>query len=78
MKNITRLSLLGIAVALSACSVLENDKIDYKSAKKGVTLDVPPDLNQLSRDTRYNVPGSSDEQRKWHIAEAALKPSPGG
>ena len=25
-----------------------------------------------------NVPGSSDEQRKWHIAEAALKPSPGG
>lgn len=25
-----------------------------------------------------NVPGSSDEQRRWHIAEAALKPSPGG
>jgi len=53
----TRLGLLGLAVTLSACSVLENDKIDYKSATKGATLEVPPDLTQLSRDTRYTVPG---------------------
>jgi outer membrane protein assembly factor BamC len=69
VKNITRLSLLGIAVALSACSVLENDKIDYKSAKKGVTLEVPPDLNQLSRDTRYNVPGSSVSARELQAGQ---------
>jgi hypothetical protein len=53
----TRLGLLGLAVTLSACSVLESDKIDYKSATKGASLEVPPDLSQLSRDTRYTVPG---------------------
>lgn len=57
MNATTRLGLLGLAVTLSACSVLENDKIDYKSATKGPTLEVPPDLSQLSRDTRYTVPG---------------------
>jgi outer membrane protein assembly factor BamC len=30
--------------------VLQEDKIDYKSAQRGSTLDVPPDLTQLSRD----------------------------
>ncbi|MGD9772778.1 outer membrane protein assembly factor BamC [Diaphorobacter sp.] len=57
MNATTRLGLLGLAMTLSACSVLETDKIDYKSATKGATLEVPPDLRQLSRDTRYAVPG---------------------
>jgi outer membrane protein assembly factor BamC len=48
---------LSAALALSACSILEGDKVDYKSAGKGVSLEVPPDLNQLSRDSRYTVPG---------------------
>ena len=74
MKNITRLSLLGIAVALSACSVLENDKIDYKSAKKGVTLEVPPDLTQLSRDTRYNVPGASVSALELQAGQESITP----
>jgi len=55
----TRLSLLALAMALSACSALEGDKIDYKSASRGSTLEVPPDLTQLSRDSRYAMPGSS-------------------
>ena len=38
--------------------MLQEDKIDYKSAQKGSTLDVPPDLTQLNRDVRYQVPGS--------------------
>ena len=46
-------------MALSACSVLENDKIDYKSATRGATLEVPPDLTQLSRENRYAVPGNA-------------------
>ena len=50
--------LVALAAALSACSVLEGDKIDYKSAGKGVSLEVPPDLTQLARDSRYVVPGS--------------------
>ena len=48
-----RLSLIGLAVALSACSVIEEGKIDYKSAKKASTLEIPPDLTQLTKDTRY-------------------------
>ena len=59
MNAINRLGLLGLAMALSACSVLENDKIDYKSATKGPTLEVPPDLRQITTDARYVVPGST-------------------
>lgn len=57
MNRIAKLGLIGLTVAVSACSVLENDKIDYKSAAKGSTLDVPPDLVQLSKDSRYVVTG---------------------
>ena len=58
MKPITaRLGLLGLAMALSACTTFNSEKIDYKSAVKAPTLEVPPDLSQLTRDTRYNVPG---------------------
>ena len=53
-------TLTALAVAtLSGCSVLEPDKIDYKSAGKGTSLVIPPDLTQLSRDTRYVVPGTA-------------------
>ena len=54
-QHTARLSLIGLAVALSACSVIEEGKIDYKSAKKGSTLEVPPDLTQLTKDTRYTA-----------------------
>ena len=40
MNATTRLGLLGLALSLSACSVLETDKINYKSATKGATLEV--------------------------------------
>ena len=62
LKNNTRLTLstaalLGTALVLSGCSsvsgLLQGDKIDYKSnGKAGPSLDVPPDLTQLSRETR--------------------------
>jgi outer membrane protein assembly factor BamC len=50
-----KLTLLAAAVALSACSVLEGEKVDYKSSTKTPSLAVPPDLTQLSKDTRYSV-----------------------
>ena len=64
MKHLSRLLRLGasatlICVSLAACSVLETDRVDYKSAGKAPTLEIPPDLTQLTRDTRYNVPGST-------------------
>lgn len=40
-------------------SVIGTDKVDYKSAKKASTLDVPPDLTQLQKDNRYTLPDST-------------------
>jgi outer membrane protein assembly factor BamC len=57
----SKLALLGLSLALSACSSLEGDKVDYKSASKAKTtsLVVPPDLTQIVRDTRYTTPGTA-------------------
>ena len=55
-----RLALLTVVVAsVAACSALESDKLDYKSAGKAPTLEVPPDLTQLSRENCYAVPGGA-------------------
>ena len=53
-------ALLVLLTLLSGCSALQGDKIDYKSAStaKAPTLDVPPDLTQLNKDSRYVVPGA--------------------
>ncbi len=67
----TRLSLLALAMALSACAALEGDKIDYKSASRGSTLEVPPDLTQLSRDSRYAVPGGTVSAAAMQAGQAA-------
>jgi outer membrane protein assembly factor BamC len=44
---------------LSGCSALEESKIDYKRATQARTLEVPPDLTQLRRDSRYQVSASN-------------------
>ncbi|MEY4448665.1 MAG: outer membrane protein assembly factor BamC [Pseudomonadota bacterium] len=58
-----QLNALAFAAALtcflSGCSTLEESKIDYKSASQAPTLEVPPDLTQLKRDSRYQVAGSA-------------------
>ena len=59
MKNYSRFALLALVASLAACSVLEGDKVDYKSAGKAPSLEVPPDLTQLSRENRYAVPGGA-------------------
>ena len=51
-----------VAALLSACSgniLPESKKIDYKSAGKLPSLEVPPDLTQPARDDRYAVPDIS-------------------
>ena len=56
-RRLSGLSLSLIALALAGCSVLpESRKIEYKSAGKVPTLEVPPDLSQITRDDRYLVP----------------------
>ena len=45
-RRLSGLSLSLIALALAGCSVLpESRKIEYKSAGKVPTLEVPPDLS---------------------------------
>jgi outer membrane protein assembly factor BamC len=45
---------------MSGCSSLEEDKINYKSASKPLpTLEVPPDLTQIKRDSRYQISGAT-------------------
>jgi outer membrane protein assembly factor BamC len=62
------------AMLASGCTMLQEDKIDYKSAQRGSTLDVPPDLTQLSRDSRYNVPGTAVTASGQQAAQAAVTP----
>jgi len=73
VKQSAKLGMLALCAALSACSVLEADKVDYKSASKGVSLDVPPDLTQLSRESRFNVPGGTVTASGFQIGQAAPK-----
>jgi outer membrane protein assembly factor BamC len=45
---------------MSGCSSLEEDKINYKSASKPLpSLEVPPDLTQIKRDSRYQINGAT-------------------
>jgi len=74
LNTISRFALLALVASLAACSVLESDKIDYKSAGKAPTLEVPPDLTQLSRDNRYAVPGGAVTANTY---QAGLANQPG-
>ncbi len=51
---------------------MEGERIDYKSSgQKGPSLAVPPDLTQLSRDTRYAVPGAAVTASSFQIGQPA-------
>ncbi len=71
MNATTRLALLGLVLALGGCSVLEGDKVDYKSASAAPSLAVPPDLTQLSRDNRYAIPGGPVTASSFQVGQAA-------
>lgn len=71
MNPISRLALLGLTLALSACSVLESDKVDYKSSSKAPSLAVPPDLTQLSRDNRYAIPGGTVTASSYQLGQGS-------
>ena len=69
-----RLSALAMAAWLAtACSVLQEDRIDYKSAKQVSTLEVPPDLSQLSRESRYVVPGNVVTASGYQVAQPSQR-----
>ncbi|MDH5206302.1 MAG: hypothetical protein OEW36_11640, partial [Hylemonella sp.] len=59
MTHISKPVLLALTLALSACSSLNDKTIDYQSSAKPPALEVPPDLTQLTRETRYALPGEA-------------------
>lgn len=72
------LLLTGVAGCSSVSSLLDADRIDYKTAgekKSTPKLEVPPDLTQLRRDDRYAMPTGSvtatDYQQKQTQAVSA-------
>lgn len=52
-------SLPLLVIALGGCGITETGKIDYRSGQKTTPLVVPPDLTQLSKETRYAVVNGS-------------------
>ncbi|MEO6623919.1 MAG: outer membrane protein assembly factor BamC [Burkholderiaceae bacterium] len=70
MKPISRFVALGLCALLSACSLLESEKVDYRSAGKAPSLTVPPDLTQLSRDNRYAVPGGTVTASAYQLGQS--------
>jgi len=71
----TTLIAVTAAALFSGCTILQEDKIDYKSAQRGSTLEVPPDLTQLNRDNRFNVPGATVTASGFEAGQPA---QPGG
>jgi outer membrane protein assembly factor BamC len=72
-----RLACLLLAASLAACSsiegVLSGDKIDYRSAgtTREKSLEVPPDLSQLSRGSRVEPTGGSVSAAQFQAGTAA-------
>jgi len=60
-----------LTLLLGACSstFLEPGKIDYKSAKRGVSLEVPPDLTQLPGQSRYAMPGGTASANSYQAGQ---------
>ena len=65
-----QVTVLALAAALAACSVLEEDKVNYKSASKAATLEVPPDLTQLRKESRYILESNSATASGFQSAAA--------
>ena len=75
MKPTIPFALLSLCLALSGCSTLDyvmsGDKIDYKSSGKAPSLEVPPDLTQLTRENRYAIPGGPVTASGMQVAAAS-------
>jgi len=78
VKSIQRLHPVALLCAsllltLGGCSVLESDKIDYRSSGRGVSLEVPPDLTQLPGQSRYVVPADGVTASNYAAGQAAAQ-----
>ena len=78
-----QLLLAALSVAMiSGCDtvneVMQPDRIDYKSqAKKGPTLEVPPDLTSVQADRRYAAPDTGTTTLSAYTSTAPKVTTPG-
>lgn len=71
-RRLSGFSLSVLAVALAGCSIIpDSKKIEYKSAGKIPSLEVPPDLSQIAKDDRYLVPDIAGKGSATFSAYAA-------
>jgi outer membrane protein assembly factor BamC len=69
---------LMLAVTVSGCGIVESKKINYKSAGKLSTLEMPPDLTAPTGDNRYAIPdtqGSGAATLSTYSQERKAAPS---
>lgn len=74
-----RLALVSSVIALclvagctSVGDLMQGERVDYKtSGAKAPSLDVPPDLTQLSRESRYVVPGTAVTASSYQVGQIA-------
>jgi outer membrane protein assembly factor BamC len=59
-------------ILVGGCAVLEEDKINYKSAVKAPALEIPPDLSQLRKDSRYAIESNSATASGFQSAGARV------
>jgi len=76
VNQLSKMAVLGLAVALSACTALETDKVDYRSTGKAPALDIPPDLTQLSKDTRYTMVDGAVSASGYKTGQIAATKTP--
>ncbi|HEU4778070.1 MAG TPA: outer membrane protein assembly factor BamC, partial [Telluria sp.] len=69
-----------LLVSLTGCgmisSVIEQDRVDYRGAKKAPKLEVPPDLTQIDKDNRYTVPDAKGIASASSYQQAAKGSAP--
>ena len=76
-RSAAAFSALVAACLLAGCTTIrdtmDGERVDYKSSSsvKAPSLDIPPDLTQLSRDTRYVVPGAAISASSYQVAQPA-------
>ena len=74
VASLTALTVVAAAL-LGGCSsisdVMQGEKVDYKSSgnAKAPSLDIPPDLTQLTRETRYVVPGTVVSANSYQVGQ---------
>lgn len=74
-RSATAVLVLAAISLLAGCSsikdMVEGDRIDYKSnGGKAPSLEIPPDLTQLTREGHYVVPGTAVTASSYQVGQA--------